>query len=80
MPIYAYHCPSCAADFELLRSMSDTSAPVCPECGGEDATQRVSKPAAFGKSAQRLKEGRAAAAREGHFSNYSAAERKNAGV
>lgn len=79
MPIYAYRCQSCDATFEEIVAIGGP-APACPECQGTQVKQMLSRIAAPGKSAQRLREGRAAAAREGHFSNYSATERKSAGV
>ena len=33
MPIYEYKCNDCDQKFELLRSCSDNSDIVCPECG-----------------------------------------------
>jgi putative FmdB family regulatory protein len=34
MPIYEYHCPRCNADFELMRSFSQSNeTALCPRCG-----------------------------------------------
>ncbi len=33
MPIYEYACPTCKARFERLRSMQDSDAVPCPDCG-----------------------------------------------
>lgn len=47
MPLYAYVCPSCKHDFELFRSMSQSSqSAACPECRG-DAKRVLSVFAAF---------------------------------
>ncbi|MSQ13009.1 MAG: zinc ribbon domain-containing protein [Dehalococcoidia bacterium] len=40
MPLYAYVCPACKSDFELFRSMSQSSkSAACPEC--EQPAKRV---------------------------------------
>ena len=73
MPIYDYHCPACDQDFELLVRSSTT--PACPQCASTALERRVSLTAPQGKSKAIIAAHRRAAAREGHFSNYSAAER-----
>ena len=73
MPFYPYHCSGCGHEFELLVRSSDV--PVCPSCGSGALDRLVSLPAAQGKSAGLLSSARSQAAREGHFSNYSASER-----
>lgn len=73
MPLYDYHCSQCAKDFELL--VSHSSVPACPECGSRQLEKRISLTAPKGKTADLISRGRAQAAKEGHFSNYSAAER-----
>ena len=36
MPIYAYRCPACQADFEVSRRLADRTAPAfCPADGAE---------------------------------------------
>ncbi len=36
MPIYAYRCPACQADFEVSRRLADRTAPAfCPADGTE---------------------------------------------
>lgn len=36
MPIYAYRCPTCGADFEVSRRLADRAAPAfCPADGAE---------------------------------------------
>lgn len=74
MPIYSYHCTDCAQEFELLVFSSDV--PVCPSCGSEKLDRLVSLVAPQGKSRGYAKKMRSAAAREGHLSNYSRAERR----
>lgn len=72
MPIYDFHCPACGHRFEALVRASD-SPPVCPQCN--NALDRlVSAPAPPGKSKAIIASNRRAAARAGHFSNYSKEE------
>ncbi|MGZ8270929.1 MAG: FmdB family zinc ribbon protein [Methylophilus sp.] len=73
MPLYDFYCKPCNKTFELLTKVSST--PVCPECGGEIEKQ-VSRIAPAGKTAGILANARAKASKEGHFSNYSKAEKK----
>lgn len=73
MPIYDFHCAKCHREFELLVRGSIT--PVCPECGSENVEKLLSLTAPQGKTAGLIARGRAQAAREGHFSNYSRSER-----
>lgn len=73
MPLYEYHCPACDKHFELL--VRSSTVPACPQCGSTALNKCISAPQAPGKSAAILKAGRRAAAAEGHFSNYSKAER-----
>jgi putative FmdB family regulatory protein len=73
MPIHDYHCRSCGAAFELL--VLGSSVPLCRACASPDVQRQVSLTAAPGKSAAIAAAGRRAAAREGHFSNYSAADK-----
>lgn len=74
MPFYSFHCAKCAADIELLVGMSET--PACPTCGSRKLSRLPSLVAAPGKSKGIMKAARAQAAREGHLSNFSRAERK----
>ena len=74
MPIYSYHCATCAADVELLIGLSET--PVCPDCGGKKLERLLSRTAPPGKSRGIMKAARSQAAREGHLSNFSRAERR----
>ncbi len=73
MPLYSYRCKGCDTAFETLVRSSDV--PACPSCGSESLEKLVSLPAPEGKSKSIIQSGRAAAAKEGHFSNYSKAER-----
>ncbi len=73
MPLYDYHCPACGADFELL-VRSDTVV-ACPSCGAAQVERQISRIAPHGTTAGIISAGRRAAAKEGHFSNYSKAER-----
>lgn len=73
MPLYDYRCTACRAEFELLVRAS--TVPTCPQCGATDLERAVSRVAPAGKSAGMVAAGRRAAAKEGHFSNYSKAER-----
>ena len=68
MPIFDYRCPACAKTFELLVRASQT--PQCPHCGGTALEKQVSVPAAPPQSGELVKQARAQARREGHFSNY----------
>jgi putative FmdB family regulatory protein len=74
MPLYSYHCGRCDKDVELLIGSSGT--PVCPGCGGRKMERLVSYTAPAAKSRGLIKSARAQAAREGHLSNYSRAERR----
>lgn len=73
MPIYEYHCAGCGKNFELL-VRSDT-VPSCPACSSTVLERLISMPAAPGTSREIIANARRAAAREGHFSHYSKAER-----
>jgi putative FmdB family regulatory protein len=73
MPLYDYRCQACQAEFELLVRAS--TMPTCPHCGATDLERCVSRIAPAGKTAGIVAAGRRRAAREGHFSNYSQAER-----
>ncbi|TCP62371.1 putative FmdB family regulatory protein [Rhodovulum bhavnagarense] len=74
MPIYAYKCLSCEAGFEVLAGMNE-AAPLCPECGATDPLRQLSRVAATGKIETLFASARKQAAAEGHFSNYSKAEK-----
>jgi putative FmdB family regulatory protein len=76
MPIHDYHCRACGAAFELL--VLGSREPLCKACNSPDVERQVALTAAPGKSAGIIAAGRRAAAREGHFSNYSSADRAKA--
>ncbi len=44
MPIYVYSCETCGAQFEEMRSFSDTRMPVCPD-GHTNVRRTFSPPA-----------------------------------
>lgn len=73
MPIYDFHCLSCDRIFERITRAD--ALPACPHCGAAQVERLVSMPAAPGKSAGIIASGRQQAAREGHFSNYSKADK-----
>lgn len=42
MPIYEYVCLDCKSDFELIRPMSQSDAPmVCESCGGKRVKRKL---------------------------------------
>ncbi len=73
MPIYDYRCSACSQDFELL--VRGSTPPACPHCASTALQRQLSRPAPPGTSGAVIAAGRRAAAREGHFSHYSKAER-----
>lgn len=74
MPLYDFHCAVCDKTIEVLAKMSAPN-PCCPQCGGV-MEKLLSKPADPGKTKAILAGARAQANKEGHFSNYSKAEKK----
>jgi len=74
MPLYYFHCQACDKTSEILVRSGETAE--CPHCGGTKLEQQISKPATPGRTKGIIQSARAQAAREGHFSNYSRAERK----
>ena len=73
MPIHDFRCSTCGASFELL--VRGSTEPACTACGSTALERLVSLTAPQGTSQAIITAGRRAAAREGHFSNYSKAER-----
>ena len=73
MPIYDYRCSHCGQTCELL--VRSSTVPTCPHCAGTSLERQVSLTAPQGSSAATIAAGRRAAARQGHFSNYSRAEK-----
>jgi putative FmdB family regulatory protein len=72
MPLYAYTCQDCNADFELLVRASDV--PACPSCGSEKLQQQVAKICVDIKYPAIAKSWRRAAAAGGDVSNFSKQE------
>jgi putative FmdB family regulatory protein len=73
MPIYDYRCAACGQSCELL--VRSSTVPACPHCASTELQRQISLTAPQGTSQAIIASGRRAAAREGHFSNYSKAER-----
>lgn len=73
MPIHDYRCSACGAAFELL--VRDSTAPACKRCGSGAVERQVSLTAPQGTAQATIVAGRKAAARAGHFSHYSRAEK-----
>jgi putative FmdB family regulatory protein len=73
MPIYDYRCTACGQTCELL--VRSSTVPTCPQCTSTALERQVSLTAPQGTSQATIAAGRRAAAREGHFSHYSPAER-----
>ncbi|MBL8359943.1 MAG: zinc ribbon domain-containing protein [Rubrivivax sp.] len=73
MPIYDYRCTACGRTSELL--VRSTTVPTCPHCASGALERQVSLTAPQGTSRALVAGARRAAAREGHFSHYSKAER-----
>lgn len=55
--------------------MSSSAPPTCPECGSGELAKLISTPAPSQRLRNLFKHARSAAAKEGHFSNYSAKEK-----
>ncbi|MCQ9372728.1 zinc ribbon domain-containing protein [Methyloversatilis sp. XJ19-13] len=72
MPLHDFHCRKCEMNFDRL-VRGDTPI-TCPGCGSDQVDKLLSAPQAPGRSKDIIAAGRAAAAREGHFSNYSASD------
>ncbi|WP_298828924.1 zinc ribbon domain-containing protein [uncultured Piscinibacter sp.] len=73
MPIHDYRCSACGQQFELL--VRGSTVPACPHCASKALDKLVSLTAPQGSSRAIIASARRAAAREGHFSHYSKAER-----
>lgn len=76
MPLYDYRCSACGQQFELL--VRSNTVPACPHCAATALERLVSLTAPQGTSQALIAAGRRAAAKQGHFSNYSKAERGKA--
>jgi len=77
MPLYDYHCPACGHRFEAL--VRADSTPACPQCGSIRLERQISAPVPPGQSKAIIASARRQAAREGHLSNFSKAERGKLG-
>lgn len=77
MPLYDYHCPACGHRFEALVRAGST--PTCPQCGSSALERQISAPVPPGQSKAIIASARRQAAREGHLSNFSKAERGKLG-
>lgn len=45
MPIYAYRCPDCGFEQDVLQKFSDAPLTVCPSCGGTSFAKQLTAPA-----------------------------------
>jgi putative FmdB family regulatory protein len=73
MPLFDYHCGACGAAFELL--VRGGTVPACKQCGSTAVERQVSLTSPQGTAQATIAAGRRLAAREGHFSHYSKADR-----
>lgn len=73
MPMHDYRCQACGACFELL--LRPGTAPACRQCGSTALERQLALTAPPGRSRAIMAAGRRAAAREGHLSHCSRAER-----
>lgn len=44
MPIYEYHCLACGHQKDVLQKVTDDPLVVCPACGEEQFSKKVSAP------------------------------------
>ncbi len=45
MPIYEFECAACGNRFDRLQKLSDPDPTVCPNCGAERVSRRLTAPA-----------------------------------
>lgn len=45
MPIYEFECAACGNRFDRLQKLSDPDPTVCPSCGAERVSRRLTAPA-----------------------------------
>jgi putative FmdB family regulatory protein len=45
MPIYEFECADCGNRFDRLQKLSDPDPTVCPTCGAERVSRRLTAPA-----------------------------------
>lgn len=74
MPLHDFRCTQCSHTFERLIRSSTTEV-LCPSCGSAQVDKLLSAPQAPGKTKGIIAAARRQAKAEGHFSNYSAADR-----
>ena len=67
MPLFSFRCASCQSEFETL--VQGEEPPHCPACGGAALERLISRVAPEARTPGLVKRARAAAARQGHFSN-----------
>jgi len=74
VPIFDFRCRRCEHTFEAILLSRDEEV-RCPTCDSPEIVKLVSPIAPPPQSQALVKQARAQAAREGHFSNYAASER-----
>lgn len=74
MPLYAYRCDDCLAEFERLVRASDT--PECPACASHKLSQQVSRICPEIRYPAIARSWRRAAAASGDLSNFSKTDRE----
>ncbi|WP_395666930.1 zinc ribbon domain-containing protein [Methylocella sp.] len=72
MPLFAFHCETCDADFETLMRASDT--PECPKCASQTLRRLPSRVAPDLNFPKVAKATRCRRKLEGHLSNFTRAE------
>ncbi len=45
MPIYEFECAACGTRFDRLQKLSDPDPTLCPSCGAERVSRRLTAPA-----------------------------------
>jgi putative FmdB family regulatory protein len=76
MPLYDYTCSACHQPFEQL--VRTGTVPQCPNCQSRAVERGLSLTSPKGHSKSIIAAGRRAAAKAGHLSNYSSADRAKA--
>ncbi|WP_341674814.1 zinc ribbon domain-containing protein [Niveibacterium sp. SC-1] len=74
MPLFDFHCEVCDRTYELL--LRGGTDPVCPHCGSTNMTKLIPAISPAARTPGMVQRARQQANREGHFSNFNAAERK----
>lgn len=74
MPLFDFHCRVCDKTSELL--LRGEASASCPHCGSAEMEKLLSTIAPANKSKTIISDARKRAHKEGHFSNFSAGERK----